>query len=84
MREQEKWATELKAKQEAMTKRAEGLDLKEAEIKMDLEKLMEERRRTIEEINKFVEMESRAWTAERELQTKRDHHLQEVNWVLDT
>lgn len=79
VREQEKWGDEMKAKQEGMTKRAEVLDMKEAEIRTDLEKLTEERRRTIEEIKRFAEMESRTWAAERELQAKHEHHLQEVH-----
>ncbi|CAM6126102.1 unnamed protein product [Calypogeia fissa] len=76
--EQETWTEELKAKQDSLAKRTKILECKEAEIKIDLQKLAEERRLAINEIKRFAEMEARAWAAERELQTKHEEHSQEV------
>ena len=78
MQEQESWTQELKAKQESLSKRNRILDTKEEEINNDLERLTEERRVALEDIKRLAEMETRAWAAERELQTKHDEHLKEV------
>ncbi|CAM6108503.1 unnamed protein product [Calypogeia fissa] len=76
--EQETWTEELKAKHDSLAKRTKILDSKEADIKSDLQKLREERRLAINEIQRFAEMEARALDAERELQTKHEEHSQEV------
>lgn len=78
--EQESWTQELNAKQESLSKRSRVLDAKEEEINNDLERLTEERRVALEDIKRLAEMEARAWSAERELQTKHDEHLKEVNF----
>ncbi|KAH8968613.1 hypothetical protein BDL97_03G136100 [Sphagnum fallax] len=78
VQEQESWTEELKCKQEVLAKHTKLLENKEAEIKRDLEILTEERRLAINEIKRFAEMESRIWEAERDLQTKHEQHLQEV------
>lgn len=79
VQEQESWTQELKAKQESLSKRNIILDAKEEEINNDLERLTEERRVALEDIKRLAEMETRAWGAERELQTKHDEHLKEVS-----
>ncbi|CAM6111744.1 unnamed protein product [Calypogeia fissa] len=76
--DQEIWMGELKAKHDSLAKRTKILDSKEADIKSDLQKLTEERRLAINEIQRFAEMEARALDAERELQTKHEEHSQEV------
>jgi chromosome segregation ATPase len=82
VQEQESWTQELKAKQESLSKRSRILDAKEEEINNDLERLTEERRVALEDIKRLAEMETRAWGAERELQTKHDEHLKEVSFCV--
>jgi len=77
--EQQAWNEEIKSKQENITIQSETLENKEANMKKDIEILVEEKRCTIEEMKCLIDMKIKIKVAEKELHAKHDKYIQDVS-----
>ncbi len=77
--EQQAWNEEIKSEQENITIQSETLEDKEANMKNNLGILVEEERCTIEEMKRLMEMKVKIKVTEKELHTKHEKHIQDLN-----
>jgi hypothetical protein len=77
--EQQAWNEEIKSKQENITIQSETLENKETNMKKDIGILVEEKRCTIEEMKRFMDMKIKIKVAKKELHAKHDKYIQDVS-----